>query len=100
MPPKRSPRPLRFNPVNLVNPVQISDGGGVSDMNTQRHAVRKLDFSESNDFGERLWPVNLALLLAWGCVAGRFWAACGFQTPGWSHNGYLLGFLLSASVLS
>src|SRR5260221_2663401 len=100
MPPKRSPRPLRFDPVNLVNPVLRSEGGGVSDMNTQRHAVRKLDFSESNDFDERLWPVNLALLLAWGCVAGMIWAACDFQTPVWYQNGYFWVFVLTASVLS
>src|SRR5437588_3148750 len=69
-------------------------------MDTQRHAVRKLDFSESNDFDEQLWPVNLALVLACGCVAGMIWAICDFQTPVWYENGFFWMFVLVASVVS
>src|SRR5207302_6072528 len=82
-----------------VKPVQSSGSGDVSAMDTQRHAVRKLDFSESNDFDEQLWPVNLALMLACGCVAGMIWAICDFQTPVLLENGYFWMALLLGSVI-
>src|SRR5882757_9556509 len=69
-------------------------------MNSQRHTIRKLDFSESQDFDEQLWPVNLALILACGCVAGMIWAICDFQTPVLLENGFFWLFVLTASVLT
>ncbi len=69
-------------------------------MNSQRHQVQKLDFSQSSDFDEQLWPVNLALVLAYGCVAAMVWAICDFQTPVVWQNGYFWLFALTASVVT
>ena len=68
-------------------------------MDSQRHVVRRLEPAERLDFDEQLWPVNLALMLACGCVAGMIWAICDFQTPIWYESGYFWMTVLLASVL-
>ena len=68
-------------------------------MDSQRHVVRRLDPAEHLDFDEQLWPVNLALMLACGCVAGMIWAICDFQTPVWYESGYFWMTVLLASVI-
>jgi hypothetical protein len=68
-------------------------------MDSQRHVVRRLEPAEHLDFDEQLWPVNLALMLAAGCVAGMIWAICDFQTPVWYESGYFWMAVLLGSVL-
>ncbi len=68
-------------------------------MDSLRHVVRRLEPAERLEFDEQLWPVNLALMLACGCVAGMIWAIGDFQTPVWYESGYFWMTVLLASVL-
>ncbi|HEY2148018.1 MAG TPA: hypothetical protein VGH32_08780, partial [Pirellulales bacterium] len=67
-------------------------------MVSERHTIRKIEFSEPHDFDEQLWPVNLALVLAGGCMAGLIWAICDFRTPVLLENGYFWMTVLLVSV--
>ncbi|HKD36663.1 MAG TPA: hypothetical protein VKB78_07675, partial [Pirellulales bacterium] len=67
-------------------------------MISERHTIRKVEFPETHDFDDQLWPVNLALVLAAGCMAGLIWAICDFRTPVWYENGYFWMAVLLASV--
>src|SRR5579872_3656944 len=67
-------------------------------MVSERHTIRKIEFSEPHDFDEQLWPVNLALVLAGGCMAGLIWAICDFRTPVLFENGYFWMTVLLVSV--
>src|SRR3569623_557365 len=50
------------------------------------------------DFDERLWPVNLVLLVLAGFIAGIIFAKSDFQTPVLVHNGYCHLVTLAAIV--
>ncbi len=63
-----------------------------------RPNIRKVDPIDSNDFDQRLWPVNLALLVLCGCVVGTNWAVSDFQSPVWYENGYFRLATLLVSV--
>ncbi len=67
-------------------------------MNQPRPIIRKLESPSSGDFDEQLWPVNLALLLVCGCVAGWIIAISDFQAPEISQNGWFRLVTLVGSV--
>ena len=50
------------------------------------------------DFDDRLWPINLALLVLAGFIAGVIVAKSDFQTPFILSNGYLHLGALAAIV--
>jgi hypothetical protein len=63
-----------------------------------RPNIRKVEPIDSNDFDQRLWPVNLALLVLCGCVVGTNWAVSDFQSHVWYENGYFRLATLLVSV--
>jgi hypothetical protein len=67
-------------------------------MNSERHTIRKVEFPATHDFDDQLWPVNLALVLAAGCMGGLIWAICDFRTPVWYENGYFWMTVLIVTV--
>ena len=81
------------------NPVQTLPNGIERTMNSQRHTIRKLDPSETGDLDEQLWPVNLAMVLACGCVGGLIWATAIFTSPDLLRNGYFWMATLVGSIL-
>src|SRR3712207_530768 len=64
------------------------------------HRIRKIKTVAPADFDEQLWPINVALLVLFGFVAGTILALSDFHEPRLLHNGWFhLGTLCATMVL-
>jgi len=53
-----------------------------------RNLVRHVRSANRADFDDRLWPVNVALVILGGCVAGIIAAVSSFEDPRLLYNGW------------
>lgn len=62
-----------------------------------RRVVRRVQAGEYHTFDEELWPVNVALVVLAGFVAGAIIAVSRFDDPRWLYNGW---FRLTTLVIT
>ena len=65
-----------------------------------RRVVRQIEVVRPANFDEQLWPVNLALLLLAGFVAGLIAAHSDFEAQDWLRNGWIHLGMLSLIVVA
>ena len=63
-----------------------------------RRIIQKVERAEGAGFDDQLWPINLALLVLTGFVAGIIVVEGGFDDPRLLHNGWFRLATLAVSV--
>ncbi|NQU20740.1 MAG: hypothetical protein HQ567_05605 [Candidatus Nealsonbacteria bacterium] len=60
--------------------------------------IRHVQTAKAADFDEQLWPINVAIVILAGFVAGWIIGTSDFQTPNLLFNGYFRLFTVALSV--